>query len=45
VRVFTRVHDAISAALVEHAIAAVGGGGREKARTEEHYRELYCGRP
>ena len=45
VRVFTRVHDAISAALVEHAIRRSEAAAREKARTEEHYRELYLRTP
>jgi rsbT co-antagonist protein RsbR len=45
VRLFAKVHDVISAALVEHAMSRSESASREKAATEEHYRELYLRTP
>lgn len=45
VRLFTTVHDVISAALVEHALKRSEAASRELAATEEHYRSLYLRTP
>jgi rsbT co-antagonist protein RsbR len=45
VRLFAKVHDVISAALVEHAIRRSEAASRETAATEARYRELYLRTP